>query len=103
MGTNLRVREAIALGEADGRSFYEIIESNSTFGWTTFDQSLSRAYEAGTITEDTADLYATSKARMTRYIDSVKKKRGIDDDKPTGLKLDLNAAVMPAGGLRMGA
>ena len=103
MGTNLRVREAIALGEADGRSFYDIIEANATFGWTTFDQSLYRAYQAGLVTEETADLYATNKAKMTRYIDGVKKQRGLADDKPTGFKLDLEAAAHTPGALRVGA
>jgi twitching motility protein PilT len=92
MGSNLRTREAIALGESEGRSFYDIIESNATFGWTTFDQSLLRAYQAGLISEETANLYATSKAKMTRYIDLEKKARGVGSDAPTGLKLDLLAA-----------
>jgi twitching motility protein PilT len=92
MGSNLRVREAIALGETEGRSFYEIIEANATFGWTTFDQSLHRSYEAGAISEDTANLYATNKAKMTRYIDNVRKKAGLESDQPTGLRLDLGTA-----------
>lgn len=92
MGSNLRTRETIALSETDGRSFYEIIEANATFGWTTFDQSLLRAYQASLITEETANLYATSKAKMTRYIDLEKKERGLANDGPTGLKLDLVAA-----------
>lgn len=93
MGSNLRTREAVALGEAEGRSFYEIIEANSTFGWTTFDQSIARAYQAGLVTEDTANLYATNKARMTRYIDGVKKQRGLENDTESGLKLDLEAST----------
>ncbi len=92
MGSNLRTRESVALGEQDGRTFYEIIESNATFGWTTFDQSLLRAYKAGLVTEETSNLYATNKARMTRYIDSVKKERGSAEDQPTGLRLDNDAA-----------
>ena len=92
MGSNLRTRESIALGEQDGRTFYEIVESNATFGWTTFDQSLLRAYKAGLITEETSNLYATNKARMTRYIDSVKKERGVDEERPTGLRLDTDAS-----------
>ena len=96
MGSNLRVREAIALGEADGRSFYEIIEANATFGWTTFDQSLTRSLEAGLISEDVANLYATNKAKMTRYIDGVRKKAGLTSDQPTGLRLDLGTAPAPA-------
>jgi twitching motility protein PilT len=92
MGSNLRTREAIALGENEGRSFYDIIESNATFGWTTFDQSLLRAYKASLITEETANIYATNKAKMTRYIDLEKKERGLANDAPTGLKLDLLAS-----------
>ena len=92
MGSNLRTRETIALSETDGRSFYEIIETNATFGWTTFDQSLLRAYQASLITEETANLYATSKAKITRYIDLEKKERGLANDALTGLKLDLVAA-----------
>ncbi|MDR3402494.1 MAG: PilT/PilU family type 4a pilus ATPase [Chthoniobacter sp.] len=93
MGSNLRTREAVALGEADGRSFYEIIEANQTFGWTTFDQSLAKAYQAGLISEDTANLYATSKGKMTRYIDDVKKLRGLEHDQESGLKLDLDSST----------
>lgn len=95
MGTNLRVREAIALGEAEGRTFYDIIEANATFGWTTFDQSLGRAYQADLITEETANLYATNKAKMTRFIDNVKKQRGLDEEKSSGFKLDLAAMAAP--------
>jgi twitching motility protein PilT len=92
MGANLRTREAIALGENENRSFYDIIESNATFGWTTFDQSLHRGFKANLITEETANLYATNKSKMTRYIDQEKKERGLASDAPTGLKLDLVAA-----------
>jgi twitching motility protein PilT len=103
MGANLRTRETIAHGETDGRSFYEIIEAQATYGWTTFDQSLRRAFEQGAITEETAQLYATNKARMTRFIDDAKKARGLAEDKPTGLRLDRltpppeNAGAASAG------
>jgi twitching motility protein PilT len=89
MGTNLRVRESIALGEAEGRTFCEIIEANASFGWTTFDQSLNRAFEENLISEETAELYATNKPKVTRNIDQVKKKRGTHFEAPTGLRLDL--------------
>lgn len=96
MGSNLRTREAIIHGEDEGRSFYEIIEAQATFGWTTFDQSLRQSFEAGTITEETAELYSTNKARMTRFIDDVNKQRGLTDDKPTGMRLDIEASARPA-------
>ncbi len=103
MGSNLRTREAIALGEDEGRNFYDIIEANATFGWTTFDQALHRAYQASLISEETANLYATSKGKMTRYIDDVKKKRGLDNEESSGLRLDLEAASPSSyGSLRIG-
>jgi twitching motility protein PilT len=91
MGSNLRVRETICLGEGDARSFYDIVEANASFGWTTFDQSLGRAYADGEISAEAADLYASNKARMTRYIDDINKRRGLVEEKPLGLKLDLDA------------
>jgi twitching motility protein PilT len=81
------------LARARGAPFYDIIEAQATFGWTTFDQSLKRQYEAGQITEETAQLYATAKPRMTRFIDDVKKQQGLVDDRPTGLRLDMDAAL----------
>jgi twitching motility protein PilT len=95
LGSNLRTRETIVHGEGDGRSFYDIIEAQATFGWTTFDQSLRQAFESDTITEETAQLYSTNKARMTRFIDDVKKQRGLMNESPTGLRLDRDAAVVP--------
>ncbi len=88
MGPNLRTRETIALGEADARSFYEIIEANATFGWTTFDQSIVRAFEADIITEETALLYATKKGKIARSLDNIKKARGTSSEAACGLRLD---------------
>ena len=45
MGSNLSTREAIVYGEKEGRSFQDIIEASSTFGWHSFDQELVAAYE----------------------------------------------------------
>jgi twitching motility protein PilT len=88
MGSNLRTREAVALGEGDTRNFYDIIEDNHTFGWTTFDQSIQRAYMADLITEETANMYATRKGAVTRAIDDVKKQRGLDANMTSGMRLD---------------
>lgn len=95
MGSNLRVREAIALGENESRNFYDIIEANATFGWTTFDQSIMRAYEAGLISEETAEIYATRKGRMTQGIDGIKKQRGLAKETKSGLRLDVPGAAAP--------
>lgn len=88
MGSNLRTKEAIALGEGDGRDFYDIIQDSYTFGWMTFDQCIARAYEADQITEETANLYATRKGVIQRHMDQIKKQRGIAKENTSGLRLD---------------
>jgi len=88
MGHNLRTRETVALGEGDNRSFYEIIEASSPFGWITFDQSILNAYEAGTISEETARVYASKKGKVVRGIDLLQKTRGIENETDAGLRLD---------------
>jgi len=89
MGNNLRTKEAIAIGEGEHRSFYEIIEASSQLGWMTFDQSILAAYENDLITEETARLFATRKGRITRGIDLIHKVRGADAELDSGLRLDI--------------
>src|ERR1700738_4964090 len=89
MGHNLRTQETVAIGAGGHRSFYEIIESSSPFGWLTFDQSILRAYEQDHITEETARLFASRKGRITRGIDLIQKSRGVDSDLDSGLRLDM--------------
>jgi len=89
LGHNLRTQEAIAIGEGEHRSFYEIIEASSPFGWMTFDQSILAAYENDLITEETATLFASRKGRITRGIDLIQKARGVDNNLDSGLRLDL--------------
>jgi twitching motility protein PilT len=76
MGSSLRTKETIVFGEAEGKTFYEIIEASYTFGWRNFDQSCLEAYEAGMITEETALLYCSKRGAVQRGIDNIKKKRG---------------------------
>jgi twitching motility protein PilT len=76
MGANLRTQEAIRLGESEGKTFYEIIESNYTFGWRHFDHACLEAYEQGFITEENALLYCTKRSVVSRGIDNLKKTRG---------------------------
>ena len=76
MGSNLRTQESIRLGETEGKSFYEIIESSQPFGWRTFDYSALEAFEQGVISEETAMLYCTKRGPVTRGIDNLKKARG---------------------------
>jgi twitching motility protein PilT len=75
MGSSLRTREAIALGENENRRLADIIEAGSTSGWHSFEQSLIKAYEEDLITEETALLYCINKPTMRQRIDTVNKHR----------------------------
>ena len=69
MGSSLRTREAILLGENESRRLEEIIEAGSPYGWHSFEQSLFKAYEQELITDETALLYCTNKMKMVQRID----------------------------------
>ena len=92
MGSSLRTKEAIALGEDEGRSFNAIIEQSEPFGWFSFDQSILKAYETGAVDEETSLLFASNKGKVTRQIDLIKKSRGEEKGKVSGLRLDTAAS-----------
>ena len=75
MGSNLRTREAIGVGENENRRLSDIIEAGHSYGWHTFEQSLIQAYEADLITEETAILYCVNKSQMRQRVDQVNKRR----------------------------
>jgi twitching motility protein PilT len=87
MGSNLRTKDSIVMGESEGKSFYEIIEASYTFGWRNFDQACLDSYEQGLITEETALLYCTKRGPTTRGIDNIKKKRGESTTQVTNLQM----------------
>jgi twitching motility protein PilT len=89
MGSSLRTRETILYGESENKSFQEIIEAGVTLGWHSFDQSLLQACEAGLISDETAMLYCTSKGKFRRELDQLNKRRGVEGDGPSGLKLNV--------------
>ena len=94
MGSSLRTREAIVYGEAENKTFGEMMEAGSTLGWHTFDQSLLRAFDSDLITDETAMTYCNNKIRMRRDLDLAKKRRGINSlDGPSGLKLNIPTSV----------
>lgn len=75
MGSNLRSREAILLGESENRHFDDIIEAGSVSGWHTFEQSLVKAFEKDLITGETALLNCNHKMKMVQRLDSLNKPR----------------------------
>lgn len=89
MGSSLRVRDSIEHGESEGKTFYEIIEAASSFGWRTFDRTMIELFEEGLISDETAMLYCTTKGIVSRGIDNIRKQRGEDTSGLSGLSLDL--------------
>ena len=88
MGNSLRTRESVALGESEDKNFYDIIEQSETFGWTTFDQSIVKAYEQSKITDENALLYSSNKGKMSRLIDDAKKRMNLSQVDTSDMKLD---------------
>ncbi len=95
MGANLRTQEAVRLGETEGKSFYEIIEANHTFGWRTFDQACLEALEQGLITEDTALAYCTKRSVVARGADNIKKARGELNNTAGSLRMKTATGAAP--------
>ena len=91
MGSSLRSREVIALGEGESRRFAEIIEAGGTMGWHSFEQSLAKAFEDHLIIEETVLLYSVNKQLMHQRVDAIKKRHNAPEGH--GLK-------MAAGGRR---
>ena len=71
-----------------GKTFYEILEAASSFGWRNFDMTMLQLYREGLITEESAILYCTSKGVVSRGLDKIKKERGENTSGLTGLTLD---------------
>ena len=83
MGSNLRTREAIGVGENENRRLSDIIEAGHAYGWHSFEQSLVKAYEDDLITEETAILYCINKSQMRQRVDMVNKRRETTPDAST--------------------
>ena len=83
MGSNLRTREVITLGESDKRNLHDIIEGSvMPWGWHSFEQSLLKAYVAGFITEENAVLHSTHKNKIRQAIDMARYKRVVPSEQP---------------------
>jgi twitching motility protein PilT len=88
MGSNLRSRETIQLGENENRNYNDIIAQARQEGWCTFEQSLGEAFEKDLITEETAMLLSVSKNRMRQSIDRILKNTGRDTATTEGFRLN---------------
>jgi twitching motility protein PilT len=90
MGSNLRTKETVQMGESEGKTFYEIIEASFPFGWRTFDHTALEAYESGLVSEDTALAYCTRRSVVSRGIDNVKKRRGESTSEMVNLRMKVS-------------
>ncbi|HEV2456264.1 MAG TPA: PilT/PilU family type 4a pilus ATPase [Verrucomicrobiae bacterium] len=97
MGSNLRTQESIRMGEAEGKTFYEITEASYTYGWRTFDNACLEAYDQGIITEETALLYCSKRSVVARGIDNIKKQRGELTATAGSLRMKGNENAAPVG------
>ncbi|MFZ2448160.1 MAG: PilT/PilU family type 4a pilus ATPase [Syntrophobacteraceae bacterium] len=88
MGASLRVKEAIVHGEAEGKTFYEMMQQAGPFGWITFDDCIVNLYNEGQISEETALAYASRRAVVKRGIDTIRSGRGEQTSDIKGLKMD---------------
>ncbi len=107
MGSNLRTREIIQLGESENRNVHEAIEAGVTQGWHSFEQDILEHFDAGHVTEETAMLYSANKPTMRQALDRAKKKAGTDDQTPHGFRLstphEAANAITPTLPLRVAA
>jgi twitching motility protein PilT len=76
LGTSLRVKDIVLHGEAEGKTFQDIIQQGKAFGMVTFDNSIVELFAKGLITEETAKAYASNRSNVSRGIDSIKSARG---------------------------
>ncbi|KPA12925.1 twitching motility protein PilT [Candidatus Magnetomorum sp. HK-1] len=90
MGNNLRVQDTVLNGEAEGKTFYDIISDGKAFGMTTFDDYIISLYQQELISEETAMAYCSRKGIVGRGIDQVKSLRGESTTDIEDLKVDMN-------------
>ncbi|HRS97398.1 MAG TPA: type IV pilus twitching motility protein PilT, partial [Smithella sp.] len=76
LSTSLRVKDVILHGEAEGKTYFDIIQQGKPFGMVSFDDYIVDLYAQGLITESTAIAYSSNRAVVNRGIDSIKNARG---------------------------
>ncbi len=89
LGTSLRVKDAILHGEAEGKTYYDMMEASIAFGWSTFDHFIIALFEKGLISEETAIGYASRRSIVGRGLDLVKSSRGEATSKIDKLEIDM--------------
>ncbi len=96
LGTSLRVKDSILHGEAEGKTYYDMMEASTAFGWSTFDHFIVGLFEKGLISEETAIGYASRRSIVGRGIDLVKSARGESTSKIDTLEIDMGYGKSPS-------
>jgi len=99
LGSNLRTQDTILNGEAEGKSFAEIMEASHAFGMMTFEQCIVDYYQKGLITEEVAIAYASRRSVIKRAIDSLKSEKGEKTTDIEELALDDDYNKKPSKGI----
>jgi twitching motility protein PilT len=89
MGPNLRVKDSIMHGEAEGKTFNDIIIAGKAQGMVSFDEFIISLFEEGKIDEGTATAYASRKDIVGRGLDAIKSSRGESTSNIDSLEIDL--------------
>ncbi|RLB83395.1 MAG: twitching motility protein [Deltaproteobacteria bacterium] len=96
LGTSLRVKDSILHGEAEGKTYYDMMEASTAFGWSTFDHFIVGLFEKGLISEEIAIGYASRRSIVGRGIDLVKSARGESTSKIDTLEIDMGYGKSPS-------
>ncbi len=92
MGSSLRTREAIEMGENENRRLHDIVEAGFSGGWHSFEQTLLKAFEDHLITEETAMQYCGNRSVMRQRLD-LAKSRGNSRSVKSNTKFTMIAAA----------
>jgi twitching motility protein PilT len=88
VSTSLRVKDVILNGEAEGKTFNDIILQGRPFGMMTFDDCIIDLFNKGLIEEKIAMAFSTNRAIVNRGIDAIKKIRGEQAENIGTLEVD---------------
>jgi len=87
---NIRIRELILDGEEGDKTFYNVLDTSSTYGMQTFDTCIADLFARKVISEAIAMLNGSDKSRLGQMIDKIKAERGEKVTDIENLELDLD-------------
>lgn len=89
MGSTLLIKDIIANGENEDKTFYNAIASMRPMGFQTFDQHILDLYHEKLISEETARVFCSKKTVVSRGLDTLKAEAG--DVEGMGFRLMLES------------